>query len=377
MWYETSLVSRIGLAGLGVDPVDHLGEVLGDVDLGRVDVLGAEVVVGGDTERHAAVGAPEAELDPAALLVAVVKHRLEHAADHPLGLARVDALAHRLVGHVVLVLAVLAVEDLRGDRDRRGVVEHRDLERHHREVALGERHHAGGAQVHALAGRRPPQHVAGVHAGAEVQDPLVLEQVGHRQQQWLVVDVEPDELGVGGVDDRLPDPREPVRLLGVPDRPRLVEAVEERAVRVGLTALLDVRTHAEVAVADREDALGGAEVVVAEARLDQAPRIDREARAVEEVEDRRRLVRRPLLVEISGLRLHAARHQRGVSRAHKRSSRSVTTWLAPFSVRASAPTPRSTPTTSPKCPAFPAATPLSASSSTTARDGSTPSCCAA
>ena len=242
------------LAGLGVDPVDHLGEVLGDVDLGRVDVLGAEVVVGRDTERHAAVGAPVAELDPPALLVAVVQHRLEHAADHPLGLARVDALAHRLVGHVVLVLTVLAVEDLRGDRDRRGVVEHRDLERHHREVALGERHHAGGAQVHALAGRRPPQHVAGVHAGAEVEDPLVLEQVGHRQQQWLVVDVEPDDLGVGCVDDRLPDPREPVGLLGVPDRPRLVEAVEERAVRVGLTALLDVAAHAEVAVADREDA---------------------------------------------------------------------------------------------------------------------------
>ena len=51
----------------------------------------------------------------------------------------------------------------------------------------------------------------------------------------------------------------------------------------------------------REQRLGGAEVVVAEALLDEAPRVDREAGAVEEVGDGRRLVGRPGSCASSGL----------------------------------------------------------------------------
>jgi hypothetical protein len=187
-------------------------------------------VVRRHAERHATFRAPVAELDPSELVVAVVQHRLEHPADHPFGLAWVDALAHRLGGDVVLVLAVLAVEDLRRDRDRRGIVEHRDLQRHHREVPLGEGDHPGGTKAHPLAGRCAPENVAVVHAGAEVDGALVLQQVGDREQQRLVVDVDAHRLGVGGVHDGLAHAREPVGLLGVLDGPRLVEAVDEGAV---------------------------------------------------------------------------------------------------------------------------------------------------
>ena len=48
----------------------------------------------------------------------------------------------------------------------------------------------------------------------------------------------------------------PNACLGVPDRPGLVEAVDEGAVLVGVAALLGVAAQAEVAVADGEERLG-------------------------------------------------------------------------------------------------------------------------
>ena len=92
---------------------------------------------------------------------------------HPLvergRLARVGALAHRLVGHVVLVLAVLAVEQLGGDHDRGVAVEHGHVEGEHREVALGHRDHPGGLDEDLLAGRRAPHEAAAEHAVPEVE----------------------------------------------------------------------------------------------------------------------------------------------------------------------------------------------------------------
>ena len=98
--------------------------------------------------------------------------------------------------------------------------------------------------------------LAAQHPVAEVERALVGLQVGHRQQHRLVVDVELHRLVVGDVDDGLTDPREAERLLGVTDRPRLVEAVHEGAVEVGLATLLDVAAHPEIAVADGEQRLG-------------------------------------------------------------------------------------------------------------------------
>jgi hypothetical protein len=105
----------------------------------------------------------------------------------------------------------------------------------------------------------------------------------HGEHERLVVDVEPDDLRVRRVHDRLPDPREPERLLGVADGPRLVEAVHERAVHVAVAALLDVAAQTEVAVAHGEERLGASHVGDAEIRLDERPLVDGEPAAVQRV----------------------------------------------------------------------------------------------
>ena len=206
-------------------------------------------------QRHPAVGAAVAEHDLAVVL-ARAGVGTQHAVVELAHLARVDALAERGRGDVVLVLAVLAVEQLRRHDDRRRAVEQRDLERQHRQVAVGQADEPLRAHPHPLAGRRAPHEVAGERAVAEVEHPLVRLEVGAGEQQRLVVDVQLHQLGVGHVDDRLAGLGEPERLLGVVDVPRLVEAVEERAVAVRLAALLGVGPHAEVAVADGEQRLG-------------------------------------------------------------------------------------------------------------------------
>ena len=127
---------------------------------------------------------------------------------------------------------------------------------------------------------------------AEVEHALVVLEVGGVQQQRLVVDEQLHQLRVGHVDDGLAGLGEAERLLGVMDRPGLVEAVQERAVAVRLAALLGVGAHAEVAVADGEQRLGEAQVAAVELALDQPPRVDRvpvlgKARVVRLVASRR------------------------------------------------------------------------------------------
>ncbi len=171
-------------------------------------------------------------------------------------LARVEALAEGMVGDVVLVLAVLAVEQLRRHDDRCRAVEQRDLEREHRQVPVGEADETLRPDAHPLAGGRAPHEVAGEDAVAEVEHPLVRLEVGVAHQQRLVVDVQLHQLGVGHVDDRLAGLGEAERLLGVADVPGLVEAVDERAVAVRVAPLLGVGAHADVAVGDGEQRLG-------------------------------------------------------------------------------------------------------------------------
>src|SRR5690606_9054307 len=105
------------------------------------------------------------------------------------------------------------------------------------------------------------------------------------------------------------------------------EAVDEGAVRVRRAALRRVATHPEVAVPDREQRLGQAEVRVAGEGLDEPPLVDGEALPVERVG----------AVEVE---------PHGTS-----SARSWTTTSAPASVSPSTPAPRSTPMTSPNSPA--------------------------
>ena len=104
---------------------------------------------------------------------------------------------------------------------------------------------------------------------------LVGGEVGDRQFQRLVVDVQRHDLRVGDVDDRLSGRGEPKRLLGVVDAPRFVEPVEERAWIVGVAALLMVAAQPQVAVAEGEQGLVERQILTGEADLEELPRIGR------------------------------------------------------------------------------------------------------
>ena len=336
-------------ARLGVHPEHVPGQVRGDLVLDLVGVAGLDEVVGPDGERHAGVLASVPEQHP--LLVAPVHLGLKHPAGELLGASGVaDAVA---VTGLVVRLAVGPVDHLGGDRDGHLLVQRRDLVGEDGEVALGEGHHPPGAHQHAVPARGAPQQLATEHPLGEVQGALVGHQVRDRQDHGLVVDVQLEDRRVRRADDGLAHLREPVGLLGMPDAPRLVHAVEERAVVRGVATLLVGATDAQVPVADREQRLGGAQVLVAEELLGQAPLVDRETRPV----------------QVAGQR--AARGVRSPV-SHISSARSATTRSAPACRRASGPTPRSTPMTSPNPPARPAAAPDTASSTTTARSTGTP-----
>jgi hypothetical protein len=100
-------------------------------------------------------------------------------------------------------------------------------------------------------------------------------QLGGRQLERLVVDEQPDDRPVRGVDDRLAGAGQAVGVLGVDDRPCLVQAVERRAGVMGRAALLGCSAEAEVAVGHREDRLECGQVGGLEAALDDLPVRDR------------------------------------------------------------------------------------------------------
>ena len=290
------------------------------------------------------MGGAVAEHDPALLLA------VHLAQQHPvLELRRAPRVEadNRAVRRLVLPVA-----DVGGDHDLRVGVEDDDLVGHHGEVAARERHHPRGAELDALAGLGHPQQFAAQHALAEVEGAAERLDLRRREPQLLAVDGDHDGLDVGDVDDGLPDAGEADSVLGVPDVPGLVEAVDEGAVGVRLDrALLVVATQAEVPVADREDGLALAEACGVVAVLRESPVLDGEAAAIDRV---------------------SRRCPHGSN-----SARSLTTRSAPESRRVWAPTPRSTPTTRPNAPALPASVPETASSNTTARSFGTPRATAA
>ena len=272
------------LAGLGANGEDGLGDVVVDLCVDAVAARRVDEVPVAAGHRHPRVGAAIPEHDLALVVgrrIVSLEDRFEHAVVEPARPPRVEPLTERGGGDVILVLAVLAVHQLRRDHHRRGLVEQRDIEGEQHEVAMGEARHPRRRDTHPLARRRAPHQRSAETTGGEVEDALVLVEVCTAEQQRLVVDVELDQLGVGHVDDRLTGLGEAVRILGVTDVPRLVEPVQERAVAVRVAALLRVGAHADIAVADGEQRLGVAEIGETELGLDRAPGIDREPMAGE------------------------------------------------------------------------------------------------
>jgi len=331
-----------GFDGRGVDLLAQVGHHPG---IGRHRVLGEQVVVHRDPQRQVRGRGAVAEQHPA--LVLGVHVRQQHPVVEAARLPRVEPLLALLGG----LGDVLPVADGGGDHDLGGGV-HAHREAHHRQGAAGERDHPGGVHDHGLAARGPPRQAAPQDPISEIQGAAELRQVGLGQAERLTVHADQQALGVGHVDDRLPRPGESERLLGVMDRPRLVEAVEEGAVAVGVgVPLLVIAAEAEVAVPDGEHSLDRAPVRPVVTGFADSPLLHRHPGAVD---------------GICGSVGHGSN-----------SSRSATTRSAPSSIRVCAPTPRSTPTTRPNAPARPAWTPETASSNTTARSFGTPSASAA
>ena len=162
-------------------------------------------------------------------------------------------------------------DELRGDRDAGAGVERDDLVVHGRQVAVLERGQAAGADEDALAARRLPLDLALEHAGLHVEHALEAMQPGGGQVEGLVVDEQADDRAVGGVDDRLAGAGQTVGVLGVDDRPRLVQPVERHPGVVGRAALLGRASQAEVAVGHGEDGLERGQRLGREAALDDLP----------------------------------------------------------------------------------------------------------
>ena len=115
---------------------DRLGEIRSDRRRDLVRGGGLDDVAIRAGQRHPTVCTAIAEDDLA--IVVEVQPRHEHAVVEGTHLAGVPTVTEGGGGNVVLILAVLAVEQLRRDDDGRGAVEHRHLERHHGKVAVGE-----------------------------------------------------------------------------------------------------------------------------------------------------------------------------------------------------------------------------------------------
>ena len=164
------------------------------------------------------------------------------------------------------------------------------------------------------------------------------EELAVAEIERLVVDEEADDLAVGDVHEGLPGLGVPVARLGVRQRPQLVERVEVRARESKGLALVQIGPHADVPVREGEHRLGPGEHVEIEVRLAYRPGLDGEG----------------------GPAVHPSSSS---------SPRSETTRSAPSRRSASLWPVRSTPTTKPKPPARPAATPASASSKTAASTG--------
>jgi hypothetical protein len=140
-----------------------------------------------------------------------------------------------------------------------------------REVPVGERDQSAARYQDPGTRGRLPENLPVQDAGLQVEDAPELDDVGGVQMERLVVDVELDQARIRDVDDGLAGLGKAVRLLGVNDRPRFVEAVDEDSRVVDRASLVEGAPHAEVAVAEGEDGLRSRYELRVEACLDELP----------------------------------------------------------------------------------------------------------
>ena len=230
-------------------------------------------------------------------------------------LAQQRVIQHRGHPRVAAPLRELLIgEELGLHRDPRRAVERFYLVADRPDGPLGERHQPGRGDADRLPGRGDPFRGAAQRSRPEVEHALVGPQLAVADVEGLVVDVQPDQLAVRHVDDRLPGLREPVARLGVRQGPQREHAVEVGARQAMRLALVQVAAPAQVPVGQREHRLRLGQQVLVQGGLPEGPGLDREGRLAD--------------------------HGRSSS-----SARSVTTTSAPWAFSAAACPTRSTPTT--------------------------------
>jgi hypothetical protein len=155
------------------------------------------------------------------------------------------------------------------------VIQEGHLVGHRHDMAVLQRDEPARADTDVLAGRGGPHELTGQRPGLHVQDASVAMDARRRQEQRLVIDVEFEDRRVRHADDRLAPAGKRMRLLGMHDRPRLVEAVDEHAGRGRRASLLEAAADAKKAVGEREDRLGAVDILIRVPCLHQAPRLGR------------------------------------------------------------------------------------------------------
>ena len=271
-------------------------ERVGAVDPRAVLALGRRLVRSGDLEdvvgeaEHRQLGPLHPMTEADAIVLGEVPDRTQHLAPEGGHLTGVVGLAQvALVGH-----------QLRRELDGHGVgglrAERLDLVLEARQVRDGERDQPAGPDRHPPARGRLPHDLAADEATAEVEDPVVLDELARAHVEDLAVDGERDHLAVGDVQHGLVVEGETVGGLGIDDRARLVEAVEVGPPLEGGRTLLEVAAQTEVAVGQREDGLALGQRIEVEVGLADVPTLDRVHRRGTDTRRRRRR-----LAEGSGL----------------------------------------------------------------------------
>ena len=243
MWYATTLVTLIGWPGLACTRYTILPVSSSALVKIAVVVVGVDLMIDSDRQGHLGVGAAVAEDDP--LVLPPVTLRLEHP-----GLEGISPCADRPPVPIAWdrtwyssrpSCRLSVCEEITTGASASSIVTSMVMIARCRWVKETIR-------VELTLTRLPPgvrQMMSRRNTSVtKVQRALVGFKIGYREQHRLVVDVELDRLVVGYVDDGLADSREAEGLLGMPDRPGFVEAVDEGSVGVGLPALLDVAPHA-------------------------------------------------------------------------------------------------------------------------------------
>src|SRR5262245_8911102 len=122
-------------------------------------------------------------------------------------------------------------------------------------MLLVKRHQAPRLDEDLPAGGRFPEDLPVERSGAHVEGTLVAKNPRAAEIEWFVIQVQPDDLAVGDVHDRLAGGGEAEGAFTIRDGPGFVEAVDEGAVAVGRLPLAERSPHPEVPVGDGENGL--------------------------------------------------------------------------------------------------------------------------